>query len=135
VLTVDSDVDLPTSGTVSVVLPDGIVENRTISSVAGTAITVTAAFTTAPQSWRNVADRWRCGTTNDMARTWYHRAGTWKGVRGVNEYRIRWREEFGNWTEVRKYGPLYEIEDVTTGNYQVEVYAISCYADNQQRTD
>jgi hypothetical protein len=50
---------------------------------------------------------------------------TWKGVRGVNEYRIRWREEFGNWTEVRKYGPLYEIEDVTTGNYQVEVYAIS----------
>jgi predicted phage tail protein len=30
VLTVDSDVDLPTSGTVSVVLPDGIVENRTI---------------------------------------------------------------------------------------------------------
>ena len=50
---------------------------------------------------------------------------TWKGVRGVNEYRIRWRQEFGNWTEVRKYGPLYEIEDVTTGNYQVEVYAIS----------
>jgi hypothetical protein len=50
VLTVDSDVDLPASGTVSVVLPDGIVENRTIDSVAGTAITVTAAFTTAPQS-------------------------------------------------------------------------------------
>ena len=37
-------------GTVSVVLPDGIVENRTIDSVTGTAITVTAAFSTAPQS-------------------------------------------------------------------------------------
>jgi hypothetical protein len=50
---------------------------------------------------------------------------TWKGVRGVNEYKIRWRPEFGNWTEVRKYGPLYEIEDVSKGNYQIEVYAIS----------
>jgi predicted phage tail protein len=67
VLTVDSDVDLPVSGTVSVVLPDGIVENRTISSVAGTAITVTAAFTTAPQIWRNVADRRR---TRSSPTTW-----------------------------------------------------------------
>jgi predicted phage tail protein len=50
---------------------------------------------------------------------------TWKGVRGVNEYRIRWREEFGNWTEVKVYGPLYEIEDVVNVNYQIEVYAIS----------
>jgi hypothetical protein len=50
---------------------------------------------------------------------------TWKGVRGVNEYRIRWREEFSNWIETKVYGPLYEIEDVVDANYQIEVYAIS----------
>jgi predicted phage tail protein len=187
VLTVDSDVDLPASGTVSVVLPDGIVENRTISSVAGTAITVTAAFTTAPQAgamwlidentvrpttWRVLGITEQDGTNYsitaisydagkyanvengeplqprsvsvlnvppetptdlDSVELFYVLNGrvatklslTWKGVRGVNEYRIRWREEFSNWTEIKVYGPLYEIEDVVNANYQVEVYAIS----------
>jgi predicted phage tail protein len=187
VLTVDSDVDLPTSGTVSVVLPDGIVENRTIDSVAGTAITVTAAFSTAPQSgamwlvdestvrpttWRVLGITEQDGTNYSITAISYD-AGkyanvengeplqprsisvlnvppetptdltaielfyvlngrvatklslTWKGVRGVNEYRIRWREEFSNWTETKVYGPLYEIEDVVDANYQIEVYAIS----------
>ena len=187
VLTVDSDVDLPTSGTVSVVLPDGIVENRTISSIAGTAITVTTAFTTAPQSgamwlidedtvrpttWRVLGITEQDGTNYSITAISYD-AGkyanvengeplqprsisvlnvppetptdlasvelfyvlngrvatklslTWKGVRGVNEYRVRWREEFSNWTETKVYGPLYEIEDVVDANYQIEVYAIS----------
>ena len=187
VLTVDSDVDLPTSGTVSVVLPDGIVENRTISSVTGTAITVTAAFSTAPQSgamwlvdestvrpttWRVLGISEQDGTNYSITAISYD-AGkyanvengeplqprsisvlnippetptdltseelfyvlngrvatklslTWKGVRGVNEYRIRWREAFSNWTETRVYGPLYDIEDVVDGNYQIEIYAIS----------
>ena len=188
VLTVDSDVDLPASGTVSVVLPDGIVENRTISSVTGTAITVTAAFSTAPQSgamwlvdestvrppttWRVLGITEQDGTNYSITAISYD-AGkyanvengeplqprsisvlnvppetpigvtaeelfyalngrvatklslTWKGVRGVNEYRIRWREEFSNWTEIKVYGPLYEIEDVINNTYQVEVYAIS----------
>ena len=187
VLTVDSDVDLPASGTVSVVLPDGIVENRTISSIAGTAITVTTAFTTAPQSgamwlidedtvrpttWRVLGITEQDGTNYSITAISYD-AGkyanvengeplqprsisvlnvppetptdlasvelfyvlngrvatklslTWKGVRGVNEYRVRWREEFSNWTETKVYGPLYEIEDVVDANYQIEVYAIS----------
>jgi predicted phage tail protein len=187
VLTVDSDVDLPASGTVSVVLPDGIVENRTISSVAGTAITVTAAFTTAPQAgamwlvdggavqpttWRVLGITEQDGTNYSITAISYD-AGkyanvengeplqprsvsplnvppetpidlasvelfyvlngrvatklslTWKGVRGVNEYRVRWREEFSNWVETKVYGPLYEIEDVVDRTYQVEVYAIS----------
>jgi predicted phage tail protein len=187
VLTVDSDVDLPTSGTVSVVLPDGIVENRTISSVAGTAITVTAAFTTAPQAgamwlvdggavqpttWRVLGITEQDGTNYSVTAISYD-AGkyanvengeplqprsisvlnvppetptdltsielfyvlngrvatklslTWKGVRGVNEYRVRWREEFSNWVETKVYGPLYEIEDVADRTYQIEVYAIS----------
>jgi predicted phage tail protein len=187
VLTVDSDVDLPTSGTVSVVLPDGIVENRTISSIAGTAITVTTAFTTAPQAgamwlidedtvrpttWRVLGITEQDGTNYSITAISYD-AGkyanvengeplqprsisvlnippetptdltstelfyvlngrvatklslTWKGVRGVNEYRVRWREEFSNWVETKVYGPLYEIEDVVDRTYQVEVYAIS----------
>lgn len=187
VLTVDSDVDLPASGTVSVVLADGIVENRTIDSVTGTAITVTAAFSTAPQSgamwlvdestvrpttWRVLGITEQDGTNYSVAAISYD-AGkyanvengeplqprnisvlnvppepptdltseelfyvlngrvatkmsmTWKGVRGVNEYRVRWREEFSNWTETKVYGPLYEIGDVITSTYEVEVYAIS----------
>jgi predicted phage tail protein len=187
VLTVDSDVDLPVSGTVSVVLPDGIVENRTIDSVTGTAITVTAAFSTAPQSgamwlideetvrpttWRvlgiteqdgtnysvtaisydagkyanvedgeplqprsisvlNVPPATPTGTTAEElfyvlnGRVATKLSVTWQGVRGVNEYRIRWREQFSNWTEAKVYGPLYEIEDVINSTYQIEVYAIS----------
>ena len=187
VLTVDSDVDLPASGTVSVVLPDGIVENRTIDSVTGTAITVTAAFSTAPQSgamwlvdestvrpttWRVLGISEQDGTNYSITAISYD-AGkyanvengeplqprsisvlnvppetptdltsvelfyvlngrvatklslTWKGVRGVNEYRVRWREAFSNWIDTKVYGPLYEIEDVVDGNYQIEVYAIS----------
>jgi predicted phage tail protein len=187
VLTVDSDVDLPATGTISVVLPDGIIENRTISSVVGTAITVTTAFSTAPQSgamwlvdettvrpttWRVLGITEQDGINYSVTAISYNASKyanvengdplqprsisvlnvppasptdltsvelfyvlngrvatklslTWKGVRGVNEYRIRWREEFGNWTETKTYGPVYEIEDVVNANYQIEVYAIS----------
>ena len=187
VLTVDSDVDLPASGTVSVVLPDGIVENRAIDNVVGTAITVTTAFSAAPQSgamwlvdndavrpttWRVLGITEQDGINYSITAISYNASKyanvengdplqprsisvlnvppasptdltsvelfyvlngrvatklslTWKGVRGVNEYRIRWREEFGNWTETKTYGPVYEIEDVVNANYQIEVYAIS----------
>jgi predicted phage tail protein len=50
---------------------------------------------------------------------------TWKSVRGVNEYRVRWRGIYDNWKEITVYGPAYDIEDVTAGAYQIEVYAIS----------
>jgi predicted phage tail protein len=62
-------------------------------------------------SWKPV----RTATLNDGTKT----------PVGVNEYRVRWRGEFDNWKETKIYGPIYEIEDITTGNYQVEVYAIS----------
>jgi predicted phage tail protein len=179
--------DVVVSGTVSVVLPDGIVENRTIDSVSGSDITVTVAFSTAPQSgamwlidestvrpttWRvlgiteqdgvdynvtaisydagkyanvengeplqprsisvlNVPPATPSGVTAEElfyvlnGRVASKLSVTWQGVRGVNEYRVRWREEFSNWTDVKVYGPLYEIEDVADGVYQVEIYAIS----------
>lgn len=49
----------------------------------------------------------------------------WKPVRGVNEYRVRWRNAFTNWTEIKVYGPIYEVENIDVGNYNIEVYAIS----------
>ena len=185
-ITVDNIGDV-TSGQLSVVLPDGIVEVRQISGIAGNVITVSSAFSTAPaagSAWLCDGDsvaptQWRVLGVQEQeginfvvtaiaynaskyayiergapleARTisvlnappdaptnlngeevQYVLSGrvatklqlTWQQVRGVNEYRIRWRSEFGNWIEARQYGPLYEIEDVATGNYQIEVYAIS----------
>jgi predicted phage tail protein len=187
VVTVDDATDLPTEGTLSVVLPDGIIENRTISSVSNTDITVTTAFSTAPQTnamWLldNTAVRpttWRVlgvseadginysvsAISYDASKYAYVESGdplqprsisilsvppdaptdltadelfyvlngrvatklalTWKGVRGINEYRVRWREQFSNWEEVKTYGPVYEIQDVSDGVYEIEVYSIS----------
>ena len=54
VVTIDSDTDLSvnlsSSPTLSVLLPTGLVETKTISSISGTAITVSEAFSQAPQS-------------------------------------------------------------------------------------
>jgi len=170
-----------------VVLPDGIVETRSISGIAGRVITVSPAFSTAPSA--NAA--WLCDGNNVAPTQWrvlgvqeqdginfaisaiaynaskyaYIERGsalesrpisvlnvppespvglvatevlyesgarvatklslTWKPVRGVNEYRVRWRNDFTNWSERRVYGPVYEIEDVTQGTYNIEVSAIS----------
>jgi predicted phage tail protein len=54
VVTIDSDTDLSVnlaaSPTLSVLLPTGLVETKTISSISGAAITVSSAFSEAPQS-------------------------------------------------------------------------------------
>ena len=54
VVTIDSDtnlsVNLASTPTLSVLLPTGLVETKTISSISGTAITVSEAFSQAPQS-------------------------------------------------------------------------------------
>ncbi len=53
VVTIDSDTDLSVnlsnSPTLSVLLPTGLVETKTISSISGTAVTVSGAFSQAPQ--------------------------------------------------------------------------------------
>jgi predicted phage tail protein len=186
-VTVDNATDLPSTGTLSVVLADGIVESRSITDFTAGVYTVSPAFSTTPQNggvWMVETDdiqptQWKVlgiqeeeGVNYSITAVSYNSskydyvergaplearditnlnvppetpqdltgteilyplngrvttklALTWKGVRGVNEYRIRWRPEFGNWTETRKYGPLYEIEDASAGNYQIEVYSIS----------
>lgn len=187
VITVDSDKDLPISGRIAVVMPDGIVESRQISFVNGRDITVTSAFSNVPfigsmwiidnpdvrpTQWRVLAVQEQEGINYAVNAVSYNsskynfiergqpletrsisvlnappeaptaltavelfyvlngRVATklsvsWRPVRGVNEYRVRWRGDFTNWTDVTVYGPICEIEDVTDGNYQIEVYAIS----------
>jgi predicted phage tail protein len=186
-VTVDDDVDLPTFGTISVALADGIVETRAISSVSGSVITVNSNFSSPPQAgsvwlvenaeiqptqWRVLGVQEQDGInfavtaisynatkygfiengepleqrtisilntppatpinvlTEELQYVLNGRVATklsiaWQSVRGVNEYRVRWRGEFDNWKEVRTYGPIYEIEDVTAGLYNIEIYSIS----------
>jgi predicted phage tail protein len=186
-VTVDNDVDLPTFGTISVVLPDGIVETRTIASVSGSTITVSSNFSSPPQAgsvwlvenaeiqptqWRVLGVQEQDGINFAVTAISYNATKygfiengepleqrtisilntppaapinvlteelqyvlngrvasklsvAWQSVRGVNEYRVRWRGEFDNWKEVKTYGPIYEIEDVTAGLYNIEIYSIS----------
>jgi predicted phage tail protein len=186
VITVDNGDGLPSDGTLSVVLPDGIVEARS-GTISGNDITVDPAFSTAPQAgsvwlledptiqptqWRVLGVQEQDGINYAVTAISYAadkysyiergvplqarsisilnvppetpidvigeevlyvlngRVATklsvaWRPVRGVNEYRIRWRTGFTNWIEARVYGPIYEIEDVVAGDYTVEVYSIS----------
>jgi len=49
----------------------------------------------------------------------------WDPVEGVQQYRIRWRPQNGNWTDERIQRVDYEVLDTTEGIYEFEVYAIS----------
>lgn len=185
-VTVDSGDGLPASGTLSVVLPDGIVEARS-ATVSGSVITVTSAFSAAPQAnsmWllEDAAiqpTQWRVLTVSEQEEATYavtaisynsskyayiesgaaleervisnlnvppsspinlsseeilyeingrvasKLAVAWHSVPGVNDYRVRWRGSFTNWTETKIYGPAYDILDISAGDYEIEVYAIS----------
>jgi hypothetical protein len=65
-ITVDDATGLSTPGTISAILPDGTVELRTVQSVAGAVITVTSAFTAAP----NANSVWVYETSNIETSTW-----------------------------------------------------------------
>jgi predicted phage tail protein len=70
VITVDdtAETDLVTTGsaTLSVILPDGTVETKAISSIAGANITVASAFSTAP----NANSIWVLSNSNVETSTW-----------------------------------------------------------------
>ena len=68
VITVDDATGLTTANSpqLNVVLPNGTVEQRAVSSITGNAITVSSAFTTAP----NANSVWLYGTTNIQTSTW-----------------------------------------------------------------
>jgi hypothetical protein len=66
-VTVDDATGLTAAGAqLSVILPDGSVEKRTVASIVGDVITVSAAFTTAP----NVNSVWVYETSNIQPSTW-----------------------------------------------------------------
>ena len=50
---------------------------------------------------------------------------SWQSVVGVNEYRVRWRPQNGNWTSSTQARPDYEILDTTAGVYEVQVYSLN----------
>ena len=186
-ITVDDGADLPGSGTLRVVLPDGTLEDRPIANVNQNVITVIREFSTIPNTgaiWLVDSDEvrptlWRVlsvqeqdgveyavvGVSYNPSKYAYIERGeplqerditvldqppdtpsdvlyeqiryelngrvliklsiTWRPVRGSNEYRIRWRNDFTNWIEVTVYGPEYTIENISEGQYQIEIYAIS----------
>jgi predicted phage tail protein len=190
-ITVDNtaNTDLSVGGgcTVSVILSDGIVETRDVSTISGGVITVSSAFTSAPlansiwmlsddtlatTTWRILGVEEQDGflyTINAItydpgkfdfieqdtplqtrtitnlntipnapsdllaqevfyvigSRVLTKLALSWLPIKGVSLYRVRYREQNSNWVAAEATGPSFDILDVTAGEYDVEVYAIS----------
>jgi predicted phage tail protein len=187
-VTVDSAVDLPGSGgTLSVILTDGTVESRPVSSRSGTTITVSSAYSAAPgvnsiwlysgggiqpTLWRvltvqeqegasyavtalsynaskyNYIERDRplqlrdvtnlnllpaAPTNLRITETLYTYQGqvrakviiSWRPRPGVNQYRVRWRKNDGNWNNYTTQSPDHEILNITPGTFEVEVFSLS----------
>jgi hypothetical protein len=174
------------SPTLSVVLSDGSLQTRNISSIVGNVISVSSAFSSAP----NANSIWVFETSDIQTSTWrvlgvaeqdqfqyavtaiaynaskyayiedgallqardttnlnelpapptdltgnevlYENNGraqakiivTWRQVPGVNAYRVRWRQQFGNWNEAKVTSKDYEILDNLPAIYEIEVYSI-----------
>lgn len=49
---------------------------------------------------------------------------SWQAAPGVNQYRVRWKPENGNWTSSTETRLDHEILNSTPGRYQVEVYSL-----------
>ena len=50
---------------------------------------------------------------------------TWRQVSGVNQYRVRWRKNSGNWTTITTQSPDHEILNITPGTFAVEVFSLN----------
>jgi predicted phage tail protein len=189
VVTVDDATGLTTanSPTLSVILPNGTVETKAVSAISGNAITVSSAFSAAPnnnsvwvfQSTDLQTSQWRVisvgeseginyGITalsynsskydaveynlalterdvtnlNELPATptnitftetlYTYQAEVrsklligWLPVVGVNQYRIKWRKDYGNWSVNTLQGADYEILNTTPGLYEVEIYSLN----------
>jgi hypothetical protein len=49
---------------------------------------------------------------------------SWRSVNGVNNYQIRWRDQYSNWSTTTTSATDYEILDTTDGIYQIQVASI-----------
>lgn len=187
-VTVDSAVDLPGSGgTLSVILQDGTVESRAVSSRSSAVITVSTAFSSAPGEnaiwlyngggiaptlWRVITVQEQDGASYAVSALSYNASKyayierdrplqfrdvtnlnllpaaptnlsitetlytyqaevrakviiTWRQVSGVNQYRVRWRKNSGNWTTITTQSPDHEILNITPGTFVVEVFSLN----------
>jgi hypothetical protein len=188
-ITVDDATGLSATNTptLSVILSDGTVQARSVSTVVGNVITVSSAFSSAP----NANSVWIFETSNIQTTTWrvlgiqeqdqckyaitalsynsskydYIERGvtlqtrtvsslnavpaaptnisltealysyqsqvrskiivSWKGVSGVNQYLVKYRKDYSNWTTVTRQNADYEILDTTPGYFEVNVYSLS----------
>lgn len=173
--------------TLSVILPTGVTQTRTVSSIVGNVFTVSSAFTVAP----NTNSIWIYETTDIQAQLFrvlgieeqdgieyavtalshdpskyayiedgaslmprditnlneippaptnltvrevlYEGTGgvksklvlSWQAVQGVNQFRVRWRVESGNWITDTRSRVDYEIADNVVGAYEIEVYSLN----------
>lgn len=176
-----------TSTTLSVILPTGTVESRSVTAIAGNVISLATPLTTAPnansvwifQTSAIQTSTWRVLTVSEQdgaqysitalaynsgkydyiergallqqrditdlnvipsaptnlqsSETIYELNGralvkliiSWQSVVGVNEYRVRWRPENGNWTSITQARPDYEILDTTAALYEIQVYSLN----------
>ena len=176
-----------TSTTLSVILPTGTVESRSVTAIAGNVISLATPLTTAPnansvwifQTSTIQTSTWRVLTVSEQdgaqysitalaynsgkydyierggllqqrditelnaiplaptnlqsSETIYELNGralvkliiSWQSVVGVNEYRVRWRPENGNWTSSTQARPDYEILDTTAALYEIQVYSLN----------
>jgi predicted phage tail protein len=189
VVTVDdaTGLTIANSPTLSVILPSGTVETKSVLAISGNAITVSSAFSVAPNNnsvwvfqstdikttqWRvlSVTEQDDCNyvvnalsynsTKYDFVEYGYSLASRnvsnlnalpatptsisfaeslysyqslvkskiivgWLPVVGVNQYQVRWRKDYGNWSVDTTQGADYEIFDTTPGLYEVQVYSVS----------
>lgn len=50
---------------------------------------------------------------------------SWKPVSGVNQYQVRWRKDSGNWATSDRFGPDYEILNITPGLFEFQIYSVN----------
>lgn len=50
---------------------------------------------------------------------------SWKPVKNVNQYQVRWRKDKGNWQAETRQGPDIEILDITPGTFEFEIYSVN----------
>lgn len=50
---------------------------------------------------------------------------TWRAVAGIQQYRVRWRADNGNWTNATVARLDYEILDAASGDYTIQVSSVS----------
>ena len=189
VITIDDATGLTTANapTLSVILPNGTVETKSVSGISGKAITVSSAFSAAPNSnsvwvfqstdlkttqWRVISvieqddaqyavtalaynaskynyieqsiplqerdttnlNNLPTAPTNLMLSEALYKyqdqvrakvIASWKSVIGVNAYVVKWRKNFGNWTQDTVSAPDFEILNTTPGIFDFEIYSQS----------